>query len=123
MFSHKHSYIYIIKSFYLYFKIRPKVVVTTGAHTAVYMCYIAKLFGWLKKPNDKQDKLLKDHEELLKKHAELLEKDNKRLFDLEEQDRLVLQSLFALLSHGIDGNDVEAMKKCKDNIQDYLILK
>lgn len=34
----------IIKSFYLYFKIRPKVVVTTGAHTAVYMCYIAKLF-------------------------------------------------------------------------------
>ena len=84
---------------------------------------IAKLFGWLKKPNDKQDKLLKDHEELLKKHAELLEKDNKRLLDLEEQDRLVLQSLFALLSHGIDGNDVEAMKKCKDNIQDYLILK
>ena len=85
--------------------------------------YIAKLFGWLKKPNDKQDKLLKDHEELLKKHAELLEKDNKRLLDLEEQDRLVLQSLFALLSHGIDGNDVGAMKKCKDNIQDYLILK
>ena len=28
----------------MYFKIRPKVVVTTGAHTAVYMCYIAKLF-------------------------------------------------------------------------------
>ena len=34
----------IIKSMYLYFKIRPKVVITTGAHTAVWMCYIAKLF-------------------------------------------------------------------------------
>ena len=34
----------IIKSLYLYFKIRPKVVITTGAHTAVWMCYIAKLF-------------------------------------------------------------------------------
>lgn len=33
------------KSLYLYFKIRPKVVVTTGTHTAVEMCYIAKLFG------------------------------------------------------------------------------
>lgn len=34
----------IIKSFVLYFKIKPKVVVTTGTHTAVPMCYIAKLF-------------------------------------------------------------------------------
>lgn len=34
-----------IKSIYLYFKIRPKVIVTTGTHTAVPMCYIGKLFG------------------------------------------------------------------------------
>ena len=33
------------KSLYLYLKIRPKVIVTTGTHTAVPMCYIAKLFG------------------------------------------------------------------------------
>ena len=33
------------KSLYLYFKIRPKVVITTGAHTAGPMCYIAKIFG------------------------------------------------------------------------------
>lgn len=34
----------IIKSLLLYMKIRPDVIVTTGAHTAVPMCYIAKLF-------------------------------------------------------------------------------
>lgn len=34
-----------IKSVYLFFKIRPQVIVTTGTHTAVEMCYIAKLFG------------------------------------------------------------------------------
>ena len=33
------------KSLYLYFKIRPRVVITTGAHTAGPMCYIAKIFG------------------------------------------------------------------------------
>lgn len=33
------------KSLFLYFKIRPKYIVSTGAHTAVPMCYIAKLFG------------------------------------------------------------------------------
>lgn len=35
----------IIKSFVLFLKIRPQVVITTGTHTAVPMCYIAKLFG------------------------------------------------------------------------------
>ena len=33
----------ILKSFYLFFKYRPNVIVTTGTHTAVPMCYI----GWL----------------------------------------------------------------------------
>ncbi len=32
------------KSLYLFIKLRPKVIVTTGTHTAVPMCYIAKLF-------------------------------------------------------------------------------
>ena len=34
----------IIKSLLLFIKIRPKVIVTTGTHTAVPMCYIGKLF-------------------------------------------------------------------------------
>lgn len=47
--SHLISYVFIflfniIKSFVLMLKIRPDVVVTTGTHTAVPMCYIAKLF-------------------------------------------------------------------------------
>lgn len=32
-------------SLYYFFKYQPEVVVTTGTHTAVPMCYIAKLFG------------------------------------------------------------------------------
>lgn len=34
----------VVRSFMLFFKYNPKVVVTTGAHTCVAMCYIAKLF-------------------------------------------------------------------------------
>jgi len=33
------------KSLLLFIKIRPKVIITTGTHTAVPMCYIGKLFG------------------------------------------------------------------------------
>jgi beta-1,4-N-acetylglucosaminyltransferase len=48
--DHLFSYIFIfmfnvIKSLYLLLKINPKVIVTTGAHTAVPMCYFGKLFG------------------------------------------------------------------------------
>lgn len=32
-------------SLYYYFKFQPEVIVTTGTHTAVPMCYIAKIFG------------------------------------------------------------------------------
>ncbi len=47
--EHKFTYLFkfafnILKSFILYIKIRPKVIVTTGTHTAVPMCYIGKLF-------------------------------------------------------------------------------
>lgn len=35
----------ILKTFYLYFKIRPKYIITTGTHTAGPMCYLGKLFG------------------------------------------------------------------------------
>lgn len=48
--DHKLSYIFkflynCIKSIILYIKIRPKVIVTTGTHTAVPICYIGKFFG------------------------------------------------------------------------------
>ena len=33
-----------LKSFILFFKFKPDVIVTTGAHTCVAMCYIAKIF-------------------------------------------------------------------------------
>ncbi len=44
----KYIFIYfylILKTIVLYFKIRPKVIVTTGTHTAGPMCYLGKIFG------------------------------------------------------------------------------
>lgn len=48
----KYPFTYIFKfiancfvSLFYFFKYQPEVVVTTGTHTAVPMCYIAKLFG------------------------------------------------------------------------------
>lgn len=35
----------IMKSLFIFIKQKPDVIITTGTHTAVPMCYIAKLFG------------------------------------------------------------------------------
>ncbi len=46
LFSYIFIYFFLcIKSIFLYFKIRPKVIVTTGTHTAGPICYLGKLFG------------------------------------------------------------------------------
>lgn len=40
------QYLYLcLKTIYLYVKIRPKVIVTTGTHTAGPMCILGKIFG------------------------------------------------------------------------------
>lgn len=45
LFKYIFKFLYnIFKSFYLFVKYRPDVIVTTGAHTSVPMCYIGKLF-------------------------------------------------------------------------------
>lgn len=46
LFSYIFKFLFnIIKSLYLFLKYRPNVIVTTGAHTSVPMCYIGRLFG------------------------------------------------------------------------------
>lgn len=45
-FSYPFKFVYnCFKSLFLFIKIRPKVIITTGTHTAVPICYIGKLFG------------------------------------------------------------------------------
>ena len=45
-FSYIFIYFYLcLKTIYYYFKLKPEIIVTTGTHTAVPMCYIAKIFG------------------------------------------------------------------------------
>ena len=45
LFTYFFIFLYnIIKSFIIFLKQRPDIIITTGTHTAVPMCYIAKIF-------------------------------------------------------------------------------
>lgn len=46
LFIYIFQYLYLcFKTLYYYFKLRPKVIITTGTHTAGPMCIIGKIFG------------------------------------------------------------------------------
>ena len=94
------------------------ITATAGAIAVIY-----NIINKAKAPNRMQNERLDKHEEWLKKHDALLDNDNRRLKTLEEGNKIIQKALLALLQHGIDGNDIEGMRKVKDELQEFLIDK
>lgn len=82
---------------------------------------IAKAIYSIKRPNRVQDERLDAIEKTLKEHETYLSRDSKRFDKLEDGNRITQKAILALLSHGIDGNEIEGMKKAKEDLQNYLI--
>ena len=74
-------------------------------------------------PIDKLENRADDTADKLRLHTEMLESDKKRLDMLEEQQRIMLRALMAMLSHEINGNSSEKLKASVAEIQDFLIKK
>lgn len=72
---------------------------------------------------DKRKKPDKDRDEIIKKHTEMLDNDNRRLKKLEEDDRLILESLLALMSHELDGNHTDQLRKVHDKLKEHLVMR
>lgn len=87
-------------------------IITIGGAGAI----LASIYRWSKNPD-------KERDEKLKKHGELLDNDNKRLKELEESNKIIMQSLLAIMSHELDGNHTEQLKQARDDLQKYLITK
>ena len=89
---------------------------------------IAAAVGWIvkaisiaRKPAKRTDERLTAVEKRLAEHEEFFANDKARLEAIESGNRVTQKAILALLAHGIDGNDVEAMKRAKDELQEYLI--
>lgn len=100
-----------------------EIIAISGGITVVAGA-IAVIAGMLRKmehPNEVQNERITELENTVKKHEALLSNDNSRLAHLEEGNKIIQEALLALLAHGIDGNDVEGMKKVKSKLQQFLI--
>ena len=96
---------------------------TVSFNDIFWFCsFIAALYGiWkivkeIRKPND-------DLKETVAKHDSLLDKDNKRLMEIEDSNRMILKCLLVIINHDITGNGIEKMKQARDEIQEFLIDK
>lgn len=64
---------------------------------------------------------VEEHERQLEKHAEHLDNDNRRLNDVEQSNKIIMRGMMNLMSHEIDGNHTEQLKKSRDEMHEYLI--
>ena len=85
-------------------------IVTISAAVKV----ICEAIGQIRKPNKTQNARISELESRSVK-------DFNRLNKMEEGNIVTQRALLALLAHGIDGNDIEAMRKAKAELTDYLI--
>lgn len=82
---------------------------------------IVKAWKAAKAPNDQQNERLDALEEWKKEVDRKLIRDNDRLQDIDDGNRVTQRALLALLDHGIDGNNIKQMQDAKEALQDHLI--
>lgn len=76
-----------------------------------------------KEPERVQNERLDALEKTVGKFETYFDRDKKRLDSLDEGNRVTQQALLALMSHAINGNDVEKLTRAKDDLESYLINK
>lgn len=94
-------------------------VCTVAAAMAVFYKAVAKA----QEPEHIQDQRLDALEKKVDKFSEYLDRDNRRLNSLDEGNRVTQQALLALMSHAINGNDIDKLSRAKDDLESYLINK
>lgn len=82
---------------------------------------IVKAVKAAKAPNQAQNERLDNLEDRLEVVDRKLANDSKRLEAIEGGDRVSQRALLALLSHGIDGNNLKQMQDARDELQSHLI--
>jgi hypothetical protein len=74
-------------------------------------------------PDVRQNDRLKKLEGLCDQYDSRQEATDKRINALEEGNRVTQEAILALLTHSLDGNEMESMRTAKQKLQEYLIQR
>lgn len=87
-------------------------IITISSAVTILINLVSKL----KEPETKQNDRISQCENRLNK-------DDLRIKEIEEGNKITQTALLALLKHSINGNDTKSLKEAEKNLEEYLINK
>lgn len=91
---------------------------------------LMKFFDWKNRPNQRQNERLDAAEKRLdgidkkfQQYDNFFLTDKERLDDIDKANKVTQRAILALLSHAINGNDVDSLHRAKHELEDYLTQK
>lgn len=94
-------------------------IITLSSAINVISTWVAKA----RDPEERQNERIAAIEEDLKIIKQKLDNDNKRIKILEDGNRVTQMALLALMSHAINGDDIDKLTEAKTKLEQYLITK
>ena len=89
---------------------------------SAFVTIIIKVVQKAKAPEHSQDERINALEKKVERFEQLFDNDNKRLIELEKGNRITQQALLALLSHAINGDDIDSLRKAKTKMENLFAL-
>lgn len=90
---------------------------------AAVIAIFSKVIHKAKAPNLLQDTKIANLENRVSRLEELHDEEKTKITTIEKENHITQRALLALLKHGIDGNDIEAMRSSRDELEKYLTDK
>ena len=69
------------------------------------------------------EKRLDTYEQKFQTYDKFFRDDKERLDGIDRSNKVTQKALLALLSHAINGNDMDNLQRAKDDLEDYLTNK
>ena len=107
----------------IFVKVARGIIEICGGFTVVCVAitWMVKAFKGIKKPETTQNDRLTKLEVRMDAVEGFLGNDNRRLNTIERGNRVTQEALLALLSHAIDGNNIDDLKSARKSLQTYLM--
>lgn len=91
---------------------------------------IAKIVELTRKTNKGQDGRItaleakgREYEKKFAEYDSFFKRDKDRLDGVDEAERVTQKAILALLSHAINGNDIDSLREARDSLETYLTNK
>lgn len=94
-------------------------IITIGGAGAIFV----GLYRWAKKPDINRDEKIKEHDSKLDNDFRRINDLERKQAETDEALQIMMKSMLALMTHAIDGNHTDELKRARDDMQEYLIRR